>query len=147
MAEPLVVELRSPEKTAFLRMTLAECSNDAVSLKFAVEASVRGFSARTESWVERIALRDFTAALVELERTRSGRAELQGQDPEDLGLTLSALDRVGHILLEFTISRASLVGDAMKPTALKLAGAFEADPSQLPGLVTQFKDLGRRVGL
>jgi hypothetical protein len=79
-------------------MTLVtDRADDAVSLKFALEAGARGFTARTDSWVERIPLAEFAAALGALERTRTGRAELSGEDPEDLTLTLSAMDRAGHL--------------------------------------------------
>jgi hypothetical protein len=138
------IEFRSPEKTAFLNMTLlTEQADDAVSLKFAVEAAARGFAARTETWVERIPLAEFAAALRDLERTRTGRAELLGEDPEDLALTLSAIDRVGHVLLEFSVTRLSLVGDAAHPVTLRFSGGFELDPGLLPSLAYVFTALAR----
>ncbi len=140
-----IIEFRSPEKTEFLRMTLVtERVDDAVSLKFAVEAEARGFAAHTETWVERIPLAEFAAAVGNLERTRTGRAELLGEDPEDLALTLSAMDRVGHVLLEFSVTRLSLVGDAARPLTLRFSGGFELDPGLLPGLASEFTALARR---
>jgi hypothetical protein len=139
-----VIEFRSPEKTEYLRMTLLTERVDAVSLQFAVEAEARGFAARTGAWMERIPLAEFAAALGKLERTRTGRAELLGEDPEDLSLTLSAMDRVGHLLLEFTVTRPSLVGDARRPLTLRFSGGFELDSGLLPGLVSELTAIARR---
>jgi hypothetical protein len=136
-----LIEFQSPERTEFLRMELVtDRPQDAVSFEFVLEATVHGFSARTKSWVDRIPLTEFTTALANLERTRTGRAELQGEDPEDLCVTLSAMDRVGHILLEFTLTRLSLVGDARQPVTLHFSGGFELDPGLLPALVSQFQE-------
>lgn len=139
----LQLEFRSPTRTEFLSLEpTTDREGEAVSLKLRVEAQVHGFSARCESWLERQAVVDFATALKALEATRSGEAVLQGEDPEDLELKLSSLDRVGHMLLEFTVSRLTVVGDRGQPVTNQLTGGFEVDPGLVPGLVVGFQQLG-----
>ncbi len=136
------LEFRSPTRTEFLTLEpTTDREGEAVSLKLRVEVQVPGFNARCESWLERQAVVDFATALKSLEAARSGEGVLQGEDPEDLELKLSSLDRVGHMLLEFKVSRLTVVGDRGQPVTNQLTGAFEVDPGVLPGLVVGFQRL------
>jgi hypothetical protein len=144
MSEAPRIELVSPERTEFLRLeVLTPRWPEAVELELGVECQVRGFAARTTSWAVRPAVAEFARALEALERTRRGRAELWAEDPEDLTLAVAAMDSVGHMVLEFTVSRLSLIGDSARPVTLRLAGGFELDPGALPGLVEQVRKLAR----
>jgi hypothetical protein len=134
-ADPLIVEFRSPTRSEFLTVAPAtDRLGEAVSLKLRLDAQLHGFSARCEVYVERLAVADFASALKRLEETRGGEALLQGEDPEDLELKVSALDRVGHMLLEFNVARPTFVGDRGRPLSVRLTGGFELDPGLLPAL-------------
>ncbi len=131
-----MIEFRSPTRREFLNVApVTDRLGDAVSLKLRIEVQLHGFGARCEVWVEHLAVADFASALRRLEETRSGEALLQGEDPEDLELKVSSLDRVGHMLLEFRVTRLTAVGDQGRPISVQLAGGFELDPGLLPGLV------------
>ncbi len=133
----LIVEFRSPTRGEFLTVVpTTDKVGETVSLKLRLDVQLHGFSARGEAWVERLAVADFAFALKKLEETRSGEALLQGEDPEDLELKVSALDRVGHMLLEFKVTRFTLVGDKARPITVQLTGGFELDPGLLPDLAT-----------
>jgi hypothetical protein len=133
--QPTMIEFRSPTRGEFLTVTpVTDRLGEAVSLKLRIEVQLHGFSAQSAVWVERLAVADFASALKKLEETRSGEALLQGEDPEDLELKVSSLDRVGHMLLEFKVTRLTAVGDQGRPISVQLAGGFELDPGLLPGL-------------
>lgn len=42
---------------------------------------------------------------------------------------------MSHFLLEFTVTRLTIVGDRQRPTPVQLKGGFELDPGVLPELV------------
>jgi hypothetical protein len=135
-ADQLLVDFRSPTRSEFLALVPATgMPGEAVSLKLRLDVQLHGFTARSEVWVERQAVVDFAAALKELEEVRGGEALLRGEDPEDLELKVSSLDRVGHMLLEFTVTRLTIVGDRQRPLSVQLKGGFELDPGSLPDLV------------
>lgn len=135
-ADQLIVEFRSPTRGEFLTVVpTPDKMGEAVSLKLRLDVQLHGFGGRGEVWVERLAVADFASALKKLEETRSGEALLQGEDPEDLELKVSSLDRVGHMLLEFKVTRLTVVGDRARPITVQLTGGFELDPGLLPGVV------------
>lgn len=135
-ADQLIVEFRSPTRGEFLTVVpTTDKMGEAVSLKLRLDVHLHGFSGRVEVWVERLAVTDFASALKKLEETRSGEARLQGEDPEDLELKVSSLDRVGHMLLEFKVTCLTVVGDKARQMPVQLTGGFELDPGLLPGLV------------
>ncbi|BDG03535.1 hypothetical protein [Anaeromyxobacter oryzae] len=137
-ADQGIVEFRSPTRSEFLTVVpTTDKLGEAVSLKLRLDAQLHGFSARCEVWVERQAVADFASALRNLEETRNGEALLQGEDPDDLELKVSALDRVGHMLLEFKVTRLTVVGDRGRPLSVQLTGGFELDPGLLPDLVAR----------
>jgi hypothetical protein len=130
------IEFRSPTRGEFLTVApVTDRDGEAVSLKLRIEVQLHGFSAHSEAWVERLAVAEFASGLRKLEEARSGEALLQGEDPEDLELKVSSLDRVGHMLLEFRVTRLTAVGDQGRPISVQLSGGFELDPGLLPGLV------------
>lgn len=140
--QPIKIEFRSPTRREFLSVAPATDRNgEAVSLKLRIEVQLHGFSAQCEAWVERLAVGDFATALKRIEESRRGDALLQGEDPEDLELKVSSLDSVGHMLLEFKVTRLTVVGDKGRPLSIQLTGGFELDPSLLPALVTGVTDL------
>lgn len=137
-----MIEFRSPTRGEFLTVAPAtEGLGEAVSLQLPVEVQLHGFSGRCEVWVERLAVADFASALKRLEETRRGEASLQGEAPEDLELKLSSMDRVGHMLLEFKVTRITVAGDRGRPVSIQLAGGFELDPGLLPGLAAEVSSL------
>jgi len=49
----------------------------------------------------------------------------------------------GHLLVEFVLTRHSLVGDCATRLDLTVSGGFELDPGTLPGVVEEFQGLER----
>lgn len=140
--DDLMLDFRSPTGGEFLAMTpVTDRLGEAVSLKLRIEVQLHGFSAQCEVWVEQLAVVEFASALKRLEESRRGDALLQGEDPEDLELKVSSLDSVGHMLLEFKVTRLTVAGDKGRPLSIQLTGGFELDPSLLPALVTGVTDL------
>jgi hypothetical protein len=141
----LKLEFRSPTRGEVLTLALvSDRPGEVVSLELRVTVQLRGFSAGCEAWVEALAVADFATALEALDETRSGEALLQGEDPEDLELKVSSLDRVGHLLVEFKVARLGIVGDRGRPISTRLTGGFELDPGLLPGLVAGVRGLRAR---
>ncbi len=141
------IELRSPDRTELLRVSSVEAKRgEHAGLGVAVEADVRGFRGRSDAWIDGYALGEFIAVLRDLEARGRGRADLHSMDPDELHLAVSAMDRVGHLLVEFAIARPILVGDRPRPATLRLAGAFELEPSDLPRVVAGFRALASEIG-
>jgi hypothetical protein len=143
----MVVDFRSPTGRECLTLEpTSDRPGEAVSLKLRVEVQLQGFSAHADAWVERLAVADFASSLRELERTRSGEAVMGGDGCEDLELKVSSLDRLGHVALEFRLTRPCFAIDAAaaRPVPAQLAGGFELDPGLLPGLV---EAVGRLMSL
>ncbi len=137
-ADQLIVEFRSPTRSEFLTVVpTTDRLGEAVSLKMRLDVQLHGFGARCEVWGERQAMANFASALTKLEETRGGEALLRSEDREGLELKLSAMDRVGHMLLEFTVTHLTPVGDRGRPLSVQLTGGFELDPSLLPDLAVR----------
>jgi hypothetical protein len=142
----MAVELRSPEKEAFLRMEVLSTGEEVdSSVEVLVEIDAQGFGGREAVWLDHDGLKKFAQSLGELERTRKGRADFTPSDP-DFRLSISAMDASGHLLVEFILLRHSLVGHRPRSVDLSVSGGFELDPGTLPGLVREFQDLERVAG-
>jgi hypothetical protein len=73
----MVVELRSPEKHALLRMEILSIGQKAYpSVEVQVDLHVQGFAGREAVWLDHDALMKFAESIDGLERTRRGRADL-----------------------------------------------------------------------
>jgi hypothetical protein len=142
----MVVELRSPEKQALLRMEVLSTGEKAYpSVEVQVDVHIEGFAGSDAVWLDHDALMKFSESLDGVERTRRGRADLTPSDPH-FRLSISAMDASGHLLVEFVLVRHSMVGARPLWVDLSLSGAFELDPGTLPGVVAEFQDLERTAG-
>jgi hypothetical protein len=56
------------------------------------------------------------------------------------------MDGSGHLLVEFVLTRHSLVGDSARRVDLSISGGFELDPGTLPGVVEEFQGLEQAAG-
>jgi hypothetical protein len=61
-------------------------------------------------------------------------------------MSISAMDGSGHLLVEFVLTRHSLVGDSGRRVDLSISGGFELDPGTLPGVVEEFQGLEQAAG-
>lgn len=103
--------------------------------RLTVRVASAGFTGRNDLWVSHDSLRQFCAALVLLERDRRGRAELSSISPQELTLTVHAIDSRGHMAVEgstgYGVERAGAVrwwhavqfGFAFEPAQLTTAAA------------------------
>ena len=137
--------LRSPDGRDLLRLGAIRRDAGYPSLEVRVEATAKGFSGASDVWIDGFALKEFTAALRDLEKSRRGRVELQSMDPDHLRLAIRSMDDAGHLLAEFTISRTVQVWDRPEPVPLRVSGAFELDPGAVGEIVAGFGQLVRAV--
>jgi hypothetical protein len=139
----MVMELRSPEKQALLRMEVISTGQKSYpSVEVQVDLHVQGFAGSEAIWLDHAALMKFSESLDGVERTRRGRADLTPSYPE-FRLSISAMDASGHLLVEFVLVRQSFVGDRARRVDLTVTGGFELDPGTLPGVVAEFRNLER----
>jgi hypothetical protein len=139
------IVLRSPDGRDVLRLAAIRRDSGYPSLEVRIEARSKGFSGASDVWVDGFALKEFTAALRELERSRQGRLELRSMSPDELSLVLRSMDHAGHLVVEFAIARVVLVGDRPEPVSLRVAGAFELDPGILGEALSGFAQLAKAV--
>jgi hypothetical protein len=108
-------------------------------LLFNVSVAAGGYGAADQVWVARAAWAAFLAQFRELERRRSGAAELRGLLPEEFGLRFFTFDRAGHLGLEGHLAgRRYSMGTARE---LRLAFHLELDPSELGPALEQFESV------
>jgi hypothetical protein len=137
--------LRSPDGRDVLRLGAIRRDSGYPSLEVRVEAAAKGFSGAADVWIDGFALKEFTAALRELEKVRQGGVELRAMSPEDFRLAIRAIDGSGHLLVEFAVARNVLVGERPAPLALRVAGGFELDPGTLREILAGFGQLVKAV--
>ncbi len=137
--------LRSPDGRDVLRLGALRRDAGYPSLEVRVEGTTKGFSGAADVWIDGFALKEFTAALRELEKSRQGRVELPAMDPQDFLVAVRSMDHAGHLLVEFAVARNVLVGDRPEPVALRVSGAFELDPGTLGEILAVFGQLVRAV--
>jgi hypothetical protein len=109
---------------------------------FGVNVSVSSgkFSGRADTiWLGRDDWARFVADLVDLERTRSGEAVVSAMSPEEFQLTITSVDRAGHVIAEGWLGRQrrGRIG-ALRD---QVSFSIEIDPSTLPTLVRQLAGL------
>ncbi len=137
--------LRSPDGRDVLRLGGLRRDTAYPSLEVCVEATTKGFSGAADVWIDGFALKEFHAALREFEKSRQGKVELLGMDPQDLRLAIRSMDHAGQLLVELALARKVLVGDRPEPVTLNMSGAFELDPATLGEVLAGFGQLVRAV--
>ncbi len=137
--------LSSPDGRDLLRLGANRRDSGYPSLEVRVEAAAKGFTGAADVWIDGFALKEFTAALRALEKSRQGAVELRSMNPEELRLAVRSSAPAGHLLVEFAISKTARVGEGPEPVLLRVAGAFELDPGTLGEVLAGFGQLVRAV--
>jgi hypothetical protein len=101
-----------------------------------VSVHARGYSALDQAWVVGSDWEVFLEQLAEVERTRRGRARVEGASPDDLALEIFSTDSAGHFAIRGHVGRTSPDGHRQR---LEFAFAFE--PDRLPSLVEELREL------
>ena len=104
-----------------------------------VTVKVGGYAAADQSWVMADDWRAFLTDLRELERTRRGKATLEGASPRDLKLVLCVIDPIGHMAIS-----GHLGWDSPDGFAQKLEFGFEIDAGMLQTTIREIEELGRK---
>lgn len=89
------------------------------------------FTGEGEVWVELPALQRFAQQLADLERNRSGHAELTSTSPDALRIRIKTTDGWGHTAIEGRLSKSK---QAIEFT-------FEFNAEYLAGLLAEFRQL------
>jgi hypothetical protein len=102
-----------------------------------VDVRLEGFLVGITSGVARSDWDAFLQALGRLEETRSGEAVVRSADGSELYLRIFANGSAGHVAVEGGLSRLDLLG-----APVFRFGAVEFDPTSLPGLLRELRDIG-----
>lgn len=107
---------------------------DAGDLCLHVAVSVDGYSATDRFWVFDPEWRRFLDELRQLERSRSGHAELAKSTPEGLELRIASADALGHISVSGAMGRHRADGFLRQ-----LQFGFRFDPSMLLSVLRELQ--------
>ena len=94
-----------------------------------VEVRSNGFGGHNDLWVSAESLRGFCRALVALEASRRGAAELESISPDELHLKVSSITSRGHVAVSG--KTGYLVQQESGGFWHSVEFGFEFDPSQL----------------
>lgn len=115
--------------------------DDSFDLLLMVRVSCRQFTATIDTWVARDAWFAFAQQTTILEETRKGDAHLESMSPQELDLTIRALDPAGHMGVEGTVGTRRFDGEAV----LKFS-AIGFDPSQLVAFTRAARRVSEALG-
>jgi hypothetical protein len=109
---------------------------------YSVSSAVDGFSgANPRISIDANALREFISALERLERDRQGEAHLSAMSSDNFELTIRIIDPLGHVSARATLGHGRYEGHRYLKS--QLAIEFDFDPTALPSLVLQVRELLR----
>lgn len=109
-------------------------------IRLLVEVASEGFRGVNESvWFDAAQIEQFTSALEQLERRRSGSVTLTGLSPGELELTFVVVDRAGHVALKAILRRFTFVHDQGFEYVVSIG--FALDPTELPNILDAFRVL------
>ena len=109
-------------------------------VRIKVTVTLRDFSGAYDSvYLDQSTLAGFLEAITDMERTRSGSAELKSMSPNEFSLQVRSRDSLGHFVVEVALQRFQYSGPTYWPTTV--SGGFELDPTELPRLAQQFRAL------
>jgi hypothetical protein len=118
---------------------LERIENDRLGVHARVRAKGQGFEGGNPSvWFEHSAIADFMAALVNLETSRQGAAEIESMSPAECRLRIRSIDRAGHLAVDVVISRNIYLNGHPQRNACELV--FEIDPSTLQRIVLNLSE-------
>lgn len=128
--------IQGEDKQSYIKIHVDK--EDFMGIRFGVETQSRGMSATLGGiYMVNTDITNFVSALRTLENKRSGEACLQSAFPEELDLSIRAVNRQGHILVSLRIHDLSYYDDLMIPNSLEVC--FGIDPTTLPTLLKQFE--------
>lgn len=105
-----------------------------------VQVVLGEFSGKYESvWLEEPALREFISRFEEVERERAGNVTLESCSPDEFVLKVRSRDALGHFAVDVSLCRHRYFNGASWPTSV--SGGFEIDPTSLPAILNDFKNL------
>jgi hypothetical protein len=139
------IVLRSADGRDFLRLAAIGRDDGYPSLEVRVDATAKGFSGGAETWIDGFDLKNFTAALRALERSRQGALELKSMAPDELRLAIRSVGDAGHLLVEFAVSKGAKVADGREAVSMRVVGAFELDPGTVGEVAAGFGQLANAV--
>jgi hypothetical protein len=113
-------------------------SDDDILLNISVR--VRGYSALDQAWVLGSDWGEFLKQMAEVDRTRRGRARVEGASPDDLELEVYSTDSIGHFAVRGHVGRHSPDGHR-----LRLEFDFSFEPDRLPYIVAGLRELADRA--
>jgi hypothetical protein len=96
-------------------------------------------------WVDAGELRRFVGQLEALDTTLTGEARLSAMSPGEMSVWVGAIDRLGHLQMQVTITRRRPLWEASPPTTDSVTAMIGIEPSELEGLREEFEDLHRRM--
>lgn len=134
------MHLRSPsgELSLLLLRAVPSQSVHEPDLQVQVDARIASFTATgAGAWLEWPEVDAFIGELDTLVRTCKGSATIAAMSPDDLTLSVSNVDSLGHFALRFSIG--SLVHSRAGIFPCGLSGGFELDLSQVEELLSWFR--------
>jgi hypothetical protein len=89
-------------------------------------------------WIELEQIDQFIKDLQELDEKRTGKIELKGMSPDAFSLSISAIDKSGHLAVEIVLE-THLFLEADKKERVQTG--FEIDPTSIPNIITGLRKL------
>jgi hypothetical protein len=108
--------------------------------ELSVLVSANGFGGRGTVWVGAPRLAAFAVQLQELEDQRQGTATLEGIAREEFQLRIRSIDRQGHFAVSGKLA-CQVYADQRGPYLHAVEFGFEFDPTQLPQVLSGFREL------
>jgi hypothetical protein len=103
-----------------------------------VQVKDRGFSGYNKSiWIVLDDFNKFIEQLKELDQSRRGTAELHSMSPGELSITIAPVDRAGHLMLKYCLSRTTIDGPFHEWISLSVTGRFDLDSTFFSNTVKQ----------
>lgn len=138
------MQVSSEDRTMSVRIRLLESEDRGVpSVKTAVDADFGGFTGSTTVWFERDALDAMINALGRLAVTRGGEAKVESMSPGEAMLSVTTLDRAGHLLFSASLLKHAWIRG--KQVERRASGSFEIDPTALDALIDGLRALASGI--
>ncbi len=107
-------------------------------IRVSVKVCMSGFFGEYDQvWIEAHGKNRFISALVNLEKTRNGSANIESMSPNEFILNISSIDSLGHMQADILLSKYSRTTNSGS-NVISLTGDFEFDPGLLPGFTEEF---------
>jgi hypothetical protein len=133
-----MVEARIQADQSFISLVKGSPDPTGYGVQVTVEANVEGFAGRNrEVWFFRAEADRFMAELEQLDQLRRGSATIESMSPGEMRLTISIVDRTGHVNVTVELRRFTYVSG--QSIELAMPRGFELDPTDLPGAVRDLK--------